>query len=55
MKTFLIVVLAGAYICSPIDILPEALLGPFGLPDDIIALLAAIGAVRGGPKLEAKP
>ena len=34
----------GAYILSPIDILPEAMFGPFGLIDDAGALAAGIFA-----------
>jgi len=36
--------LCAAYVISPIDVAPEALLGPLGVPDDIVALVAA-GAV----------
>jgi len=35
--------LCGAYVLSPVDLMPEALLGPFGLPDDVIALV--VGAM----------
>lgn len=38
MKIFLMI-LAGLYILSPIDLLPEVLLGPFGLIDDGLSLL----------------
>jgi uncharacterized membrane protein YkvA (DUF1232 family) len=42
----------GAYILSPVDIIPEALLGPFGLVDDAGALIAGIcaasAAIRSG-------
>lgn len=30
------------YVLSPLDLLPEAILGPFGLPDDLVALFVAI-------------
>ena len=30
------------YLVSPVDLLPEALIGPFGLPDDFIAVLVAL-------------
>lgn len=30
-----------AYILSPVDLAPEALLGPLGVPDDILAALIA--------------
>ena len=31
--------LAGLYLLSPIDLVPEILLGPFGLVDDLGALI----------------
>jgi uncharacterized membrane protein YkvA (DUF1232 family) len=34
------------YVISPVDIVPEAALGPFGLLDDIGAIIAAILAVK---------
>lgn len=34
------------YAISPIDIIPEAMLGPFGLVDDIGAVVAGISAAR---------
>jgi len=37
--------LAMAYIASPIDFLPEAFLGPFGLPDDAFVVVWLAGAV----------
>lgn len=44
--------LCGAYVLSPVDLMPEVLLGPFGLPDDIIALvvgvMSAISAWKAG-------
>ena len=30
------------YIASPVDLLPEALLGPFGLSDDLIAIAVLV-------------
>lgn len=41
-RTALLMLAAAAYIVSPVDALPEALLGPFGLLDDgfVIAWLA---------------
>ncbi|CAB4324740.1 MAG: DUF1232 domain-containing protein [Actinobacteria bacterium] len=36
------------YVVSPIDVLPEALLGPFGLPDDVVVLLTGIGVFLAG-------
>lgn len=35
------------YIVSPVDILPEILLGPLGLVDDAIAVFIIISLVRG--------
>ena len=40
----------GAYILSPVDILPEALMGPFGLFDDAGALVAGIYAASSAIK-----
>jgi uncharacterized membrane protein YkvA (DUF1232 family) len=33
-----------AYVISPIDVLPEIALGPFGLIDDIMAIVVAIAS-----------
>ncbi len=41
---WMIVVFCVIYGLSPIDILPEAFLGPFGLVDDIGAVAVAVGA-----------
>lgn len=35
-------VLLIVYVLSPIDLLPEAVLGPVGLVDDLIAILAVL-------------
>lgn len=35
--TIITIVLCGLYILSPIDFIPEILVGPFGLVDDFIA------------------
>ncbi len=35
-------VLAGFYLLSPVDLLPESMLGPLGLVDDFIVLLLAV-------------
>lgn len=48
MSKLFVIFLMGAYILSPVDLLPEALLGPLGLPDDIMALIAGAKALRGG-------
>ena len=37
------VALCGAYAISPVDILPEIVLGPFGLVDDLGAVVAGVG------------
>ena len=34
------------YFVSPVDILPEAFLGPFGLVDDIGAVIAGVASAR---------
>ena len=39
---FLMGILCVVYIISPIDLLPELILGPFGLIDDLGALFLAI-------------
>jgi len=42
----------GAYALSPIDVIPEAFLGPFGLVDDLAAvvlgIISAMGAIESG-------
>jgi hypothetical protein len=43
-----------AYIISPIDILPEAILGPLGGFDDILVSLAAIALLKLGAKSRAE-
>ena len=37
------VALCGVYAISPVDILPEIVLGPFGLVDDLAAVVAGVG------------
>ena len=37
------VALCGAYALSPVDVLPEIVLGPFGLVDDLGAVVAGVG------------
>lgn len=37
------VALCVAYAISPVDILPEIVLGPFGLVDDLGAVVAGVG------------
>lgn len=37
------VALCAAYALSPVDVLPEILLGPFGLVDDLGAVVLGVG------------
>jgi uncharacterized membrane protein YkvA (DUF1232 family) len=46
MKKVLLAVACAIYVISPIDLMPEALLGPFGLVDDLGALVAGVIAAR---------
>ena len=39
-------IFCGIYAISPVDVVPEVVLGPFGLIDDIGAVVAGIGAAR---------
>lgn len=49
----LIVLFLGAiYILSPIDFLPEALLGPVGLIDDVIVGMIVFLVVMGGQDID---
>lgn len=44
-------VICFAYVLSPIDLVPEAVLGPLGIPDDILAGILGLRAlVMGGGK-----
>lgn len=45
VRRWLTVVACVAYVLSPIDLLPEAALGPFGLPDDVVAVLVGLKAL----------
>lgn len=40
----------GAYVLSPVDLIPEAVVGPFGLLDDAGVLVAGICAARSAMK-----
>ena len=40
-RGWLTIAACAVYILSPFDLAPEALLGPLGLPDDLIAVLVA--------------
>ena len=53
MRHSVVVVLCVLYLFSPVDLLPELLLGPLGLPDDVLALLVGIGAVILGLRTDA--
>jgi uncharacterized membrane protein YkvA (DUF1232 family) len=46
IASWCVAIFCGIYCISPIDIIPEALTGPFGLIDDIGALVAGIAAAR---------
>ncbi len=37
------VVLCALYAVSPVDVLPEIVMGPFGLVDDAAAIIAGVG------------
>ena len=39
-------IVCGIYAISPIDVLPEAFLGPFGLIDDVGAVVLGIASAR---------
>ena len=43
-------IFCGFYAISPIDIMPEALLGPFGLIDDIGAVIVGISSAKAAMK-----
>lgn len=50
LKKWAVIIACVLYVLSPIDLLPEAILGPFGLPDDLVAIFIAIRALfsKGG-------
>ena len=41
-----VAILCAVLVISPVDIIPEALFGPFGLVDDAGAVIAGIAAAR---------
>ena len=41
---FAISALSAAYILSPVDAIPELVLGPFGLADDAVALAVGVAS-----------
>ncbi len=43
-KYFLVAGVLVLYVVSPVDFFPEAILGPLGLPDDVIAVLVVVAA-----------
>lgn len=45
LREKVIVILGIIYVVSPIDIIPEAILGPFGLLDDGGAIFAVIATL----------
>lgn len=36
----------GAYVISPVDVVPEVFFGPFGLVDDAVAAVAGFASAR---------
>lgn len=40
-----VLITALAYVVNPVDVLPEAALGPAGLPDDVAAVVGAVSAL----------
>ena len=44
----------GAYVLSPVDIIPEALTGPFGLIDDVGAVILGISSARAAMNAKGK-
>ena len=47
-RAWLTIAVCVLYVVSPLDVLPEALLGPFGLPDDVIVILIGVKAALSG-------
>lgn len=43
-------VVCGIYCISPVDVLPEAALGPFGMVDDVFSLILAVFAAKQAKK-----
>lgn len=48
------VALCAAYVISPVDALPEIALGPFGIADDFMALVAGVGTAAATIKARRK-
>ncbi len=53
MKKVLFAMACGIYIISPIDLMPEAVLGPFGLIDDFGALVAGVASLHSAIRVAA--
>lgn len=49
-RAWLTIALCAVYVLSPVDLVPESLLGPFGLPDDLVAILVAVKVGRSSRK-----
>lgn len=49
-----VVVLCLAYTINPLDLLPEGLLGPIGMVDDVAAIAIAVGAGHAALKARSK-
>ncbi len=47
-KHLLVIGVCVAYVLSPVDLAPELVLGPLGLGDDLVAVVAAIGVYVAG-------
>jgi uncharacterized membrane protein YkvA (DUF1232 family) len=52
--SWLFAIFSGLYTLSPIDLMPEAFLGPFGLGDDLLAIIAGVQAIRTAHKAAAE-
>ena len=55
ISDWLVGTLCCIYIILPIDLVPEALLGPFGLPDDLVALFYAIRRFKSALRKDPAP
>ena len=48
MKKFVTVLACVVYVVSPIDLVPELFLGPFGLIDDAVVVLVGLRSLVKG-------
>ncbi len=48
MSRYAIALLCFVYVISPVDLMPELLLGPFGLADDLVVGLIGVRALLRG-------